>query len=149
MRFESIPHSKRVALIWASCSRGVMPPAYWGQRAAIGRAEGCRKDRFGCRVDQLHGSAVRVCVLGGQKDVLTADDVHALQEARDAGVEQPERVAADYFADPALQAIGSRYLRDNIKYQLGDQELAGLMAFYRYAAELDLVPSAGELRFYR
>lgn len=85
----------------------------------------------------------------GQRDVLTADDVRALQEARDAGVEQPERVAADYFADPALQAIASRYLRDNIRYHLGDQELAGLTAFYRYAAELDLVPSAGELRFYR
>jgi chorismate dehydratase len=85
----------------------------------------------------------------GQRDVLTADDVRALQAARDAGVDQPERVAADYFADPALQVIGSRYLRDNIKYHLGDQELAGLAAFYRYAAELDLVPSADELRFYR
>jgi len=84
----------------------------------------------------------------GRKDALTADDVRVLQEARDAGTRQPERVAEDYFADPALQAIGSRYLRDNIKYQLGDRELAGLTAFYRYAAELDLIPIAGELRFY-
>src|SRR4030095_13574537 len=38
----------------------------------------------------------------GRRAVVTSDDVRALQEARDAGVERPERVAADYFADPAL-----------------------------------------------
>jgi predicted solute-binding protein len=79
---------------------------------------------------------------------LSADDVRVLQEARDAGAGQPERIAREYFSDPALQAIGSRYLRDNIRYDLGDTELAGLLTFYRYAAELGLVPDAGELRFY-
>ena len=36
----------------------------------------------------------------------------------------------------ARQAIGARYLRDNIKYDLGDEERAGLELFYRYAAEV-------------
>ena len=79
---------------------------------------------------------------------LTPEDVRILQEARDAGASQPERVAREYFSDPALQAIGARYLRDNIKYTLGDVERAGLETFYRYTAELGLVPDAGELRFY-
>ena len=37
----------------------------------------------------------------------------------------PNEVAADYFPTPARQAIGARYLRDNIKYHLGADELAG------------------------
>ena len=49
----------------------------------------------------------------------------------------PNNDRAAYFGDPALQAIGARYLRDNIKYRLGDAERAGLETFYRYAAELD------------
>jgi chorismate dehydratase len=84
----------------------------------------------------------------GRPDALTAADVRSLQEARDAGASQPEQVAAGYFSDPVLQAIGARYLRDNIKYDLGDAERAGLETFYRYAAELGLVRDAGELSFY-
>jgi len=84
----------------------------------------------------------------GRPDVLTVADVLTLQEARNAGVAQPERVAAAHFSDPALQAIGARYLRDNIKYELGDAELEGLKRFFRYAAELDLVPGPGLVRFY-
>jgi chorismate dehydratase len=84
----------------------------------------------------------------GRPGALTPGDVGMLQEARDAGAGQPERVAREYFSDPALQAIGARYLRDNIRYHLGDLERAGLETFYRYAAELGLVPDARELRFY-
>ena len=84
----------------------------------------------------------------GRADALTHDDVGVLQRARDAGVGQLEQVARDYFTDPALQAVGARYLRENIKYYLGDEERAGLETFYRYAAEIGLVPPAGELRFY-
>ena len=79
---------------------------------------------------------------------MTAADVRSLQEARDTGASQPEQVAGAYFSDPALQAIGARYLRDNIKYELGDEELEGLNSFFRYAAELELVPDPGELQFY-
>jgi chorismate dehydratase len=84
----------------------------------------------------------------GRPDALTPEDVRMLQEARDAGAAQPERVAGDYFDDPALQAIGTRYLRDNIRYGLGGDERAGLETFYRYASELGLVQEAGALRFY-
>lgn len=85
----------------------------------------------------------------GRPGALDEGDVAALQRARDAGVTQPELIAREYFADSqVLQAIGARYLRDNIKYYLGDQERAGLEAFYRYAVEAGLVSSAGRLEFY-
>jgi chorismate dehydratase len=85
----------------------------------------------------------------GRAGALDSEAVQALREARDAGVAAPDQVAREYFVDPALQLIGARYLRHNIKYHLGERELAGLLAFYRYAAELDLVRHAGDLRFYR
>ena len=85
----------------------------------------------------------------GPAGVLTASDVRALQQARDAGVERPAEIARRYFGDtPGREAVGERYLRDNIKYYLGREEQAGLELFYRYAAEVGIVPSAGELRFY-
>ena len=59
----------------------------------------------------------------------------------------PEIVAA-YFSDPRQQAIGARYLRDNIRYELGADERAGLELFFRYAAEIGVVPAGAELRFY-
>ena len=88
----------------------------------------------------------------GRPGALTSDDVRALQEARDAGVQHPDEIARDYFRDApdALhrQAIGARYLRDNISYDLGETERAGLELFYRYAAEIGVVPDAGALRLY-
>ena len=57
-------------------------------------------------------------------------------------------IAAGCFRDPRHQAIGARYLRDNIKYELGADERAGLELFYQYAAEAGVVKSAQPLRFY-
>jgi chorismate dehydratase len=51
-------------------------------------------------------------------------------------------------ADAARGAVAKRYLRDNIRYVLGAEELEGLRTFYRYAAEAGLVPEVRELRFY-
>jgi predicted solute-binding protein len=85
----------------------------------------------------------------GRPDALNAADLGALHRARDAGVNQPDAIAREYFPDsPVHQEAGAQYLRDNIKYSLGDEERAGLEAFYRYAAEAGLVPSSGALRFY-
>jgi len=85
----------------------------------------------------------------GRPDALDAGDVEALQRARDAGVNAPDAIARDYFpGSPVRQAVGARYLRDNIKYYLGDEERAGVEAFYRYAAEAGLVPGTEALRFY-
>src|SRR5437763_731445 len=65
---------------------------------------------------KLTGVPFVYAIWAGRPDALTGDDVRALQQARDEGAANPNRVAAAYFGDPALQAIGARYLRDNIKY---------------------------------
>ena len=84
----------------------------------------------------------------GRAEALDAEDVRRLQRARDKGVSDSQAVAEAYFADPALRDLGAQYLRDNIQYHLGDRERAGLETFYRYAAELGILPDSGELRFY-
>lgn len=85
----------------------------------------------------------------GRAGAVSAVDVEALQRARDAAVLQPETVSAEYFRDqPQLRALGTRYLRDNIRYHLGADELAGLELFYRYAAEAGVVAAAEPLRFF-
>jgi chorismate dehydratase len=85
----------------------------------------------------------------GRPGALTAEDVLALQRARDAGVGEPDSIARAYFPGaPDRQAVGARYLRDNIQYTLGPEERAGLDAFYRYAVEAGVVEDAGQRRFY-
>ena len=89
-------------------------------------------------------------VWAGWPGAMSPDDVHLLQRARDEGVADADGVARAYYPDdPDRQAVARRYVRDNIQYYLGHEELEGLRTFYRYAAEAGLVPDAGELRFYK
>ncbi|HEY2907907.1 MAG TPA: menaquinone biosynthesis protein [Vicinamibacterales bacterium] len=85
----------------------------------------------------------------GRPNALAAADVAALQHARDEGVKRPADLARAYLAEsPERQALGARYLRDIIKYDLGDDERAGLETFYRYAAEIGIVDKALMPTFY-
>jgi len=88
----------------------------------------------------------------GPAGVLGADDVGALQNAREAGVQQSDTIGREYFRDrPRHRDLGARYLRDNIKYYLGAEERAGLELFYRDAVEIGVVDRARDsqsLRFY-
>jgi chorismate dehydratase len=85
----------------------------------------------------------------GRPDALNDDDVLALGRARDAGVACSDAIAREYFPDaPAHQAAGAAYLRDNIKYHLGEDERAALELFYRYAVEAGVVDRVLAPRFY-
>jgi len=85
----------------------------------------------------------------GRAGVLSRDALTELRRAKERGLQRISEIAAEYFAEsPERQAVGARYLRDNIKYALGPDERAGLELFYRYAAEAGLVDAPGELRFY-
>jgi predicted solute-binding protein len=85
----------------------------------------------------------------GLPDILTPADVEALQRARDEGAVHTDTVARAYYpGDPVRQAVASTYLRDNIRYVLGPEELEGLQTFYRFADELGLASFDGTLRQY-
>jgi chorismate dehydratase len=85
----------------------------------------------------------------GPLGVVDAASVVRLQEAMRRGVEGISRIAAAYNGLGAGQAARSEaYLRTNIVYRLGDDELQGLREFYRRASALGLIPRQPELRFH-
>ena len=63
-------------------------------------------------------------------------------EARDRGSQRPLRLAVQAFPDePGKAARADRYLRENVKYALGEREIAGLRRFYELAAEVGVLPA--------
>jgi chorismate dehydratase len=112
-------------------------------------AAGVRKIDLGQLWTESTGLPFVYAVWAGWPGAMSADDVRLLQRARDEGVDATDEVARAYYPDdPGRQAVAKRYLRDNIRYVLGDEELEGLRTFYRYAAEQRLVPTAGALTFF-
>jgi chorismate dehydratase len=80
-----------------------------------------------------------------------AIDVAAMfRESRDHGLmpENLEVISSEWGPRVGLSEADVRsYLNDNIYYRLDSGCLEGLRLFYRYAAELGLLPGAPELRF--
>ncbi len=70
------------------------------------------------------------------------------QRSRDHGQAHIDDLVAEWTQRIALPRAAIRdYLTQNIHYVLDDNCLAGLQLFYRYAAELELLPQAPPLRF--
>jgi chorismate dehydratase len=75
--------------------------------------------------------------------------VSRLQQALASGLASLGEIAARQARGDALRAAKyEAYLRENIVYQLGEQEQAGLAEFFRRAHALSLVPAVPELRFH-
>jgi chorismate dehydratase len=75
----------------------------------------------------------------GRAGVLEPADVRTLRAARDAGVADGDAIAEAYGAgDPLRIARGQAYLRNNMRYGLGEAEHAGLDRFYELASEQGL-----------
>ena len=112
-------------------------------------AAGARKIDLGDEWTGETGLPFVYAVWTGWPGAVEARDVEALQRARDEGVAQSHAVAAAYYPDDThRQAVARRYLRDNIRYFLGSEEIEGLTTFFRYASEHELVSFDGHLRFY-
>ncbi len=75
--------------------------------------------------------------------------VRLLQEAAEAGMAHSDDVADAYCAaTPERQALARHYLRRHLVFRLDDLAIAGLRAYYREAAALDLAPSAPPPAFF-
>jgi chorismate dehydratase len=113
------------------------------------QAAGVRKIDLGEMWTGATGLPFVYAFWAGLPDRLLMGDVRLLQTARDRGIAHYRDIARAYFTERVeYQPLGERYLRDNIHYDLGAEELEGLRAFYAYAAEASLVSYDGELRFY-
>jgi chorismate dehydratase len=85
----------------------------------------------------------------GRPGVVGVADVTVLQQARDRGLAATVTIGQTSFPDnPQKAARADRYLRENVKYALGEPEIAGLRRFYELAAEVGALAAAETPRFY-
>jgi len=85
----------------------------------------------------------------GPPGVVTPAGVARLQAALASGRDAFSEIAARH-ADGTPDRAGAyeTYLRTNVVYRLGEEEIAGLREFYRRAHALGLVPAIPELSFH-
>jgi chorismate dehydratase len=85
----------------------------------------------------------------GRPGVASPEQCRQLQHARDRGVANLEAIARQVGGgDARLEQRALGYLRDNLKYGLGDAEQAGLRRFHELAAEISVVPGSKPLTFF-
>ena len=85
----------------------------------------------------------------GRPGAVGPDAVLALQEARDRGLGATAAIGRQAFPDsPEKAARADRYLREDVRYALGEPEVQGLRRFYELAAEVGVVPAAAVPKFY-
>jgi chorismate dehydratase len=85
----------------------------------------------------------------GRPGVASKEQCRALQDARDSGVANLAEIArSEGEGDARRESRGFAYLRDNLKYGLGEREAAGLRRFHELAVEIGIMPSMKPLRFY-
>ena len=76
-------------------------------------------------------------------------DDHARGAVFDEGLAATARIGNDAYPDTPAKAVrADLYLRENVKYALGEPEMAGLRRFYELAAEVGVLPAADAPTFY-
>ena len=87
----------------------------------------------------------------GTRDVLSSDDVKALLESRNLGVENVFTIAEQHVAQQSKMRPPEfyvDYLTDNIQFYLGKDELNGLKEFYSYCYFFGIIDEIPELFFF-
>lgn len=104
---------------------------------------------LGSEWQALTGLPFVYAMWSGRPGALAAEHVAELQAARARG-----EAAIAAIAERAAGGVRSRadeirrYLSDNLRYPLGEREIAGLRRFHELASEKGLVPGLRPLRFY-
>lgn len=126
-------------------------PALFTDHAALG----LEKIDLGAEWTAMTGLPFVWAFWAGRDGAVDARGVARLQQARRDGEARSDALAADYAAaytrrsgiqaDPHLAA---RYLRENIKYDLGEREVAAVQRFHASALKLGVVTRAEPIRFF-
>jgi len=87
----------------------------------------------------------------GRGSVVTPEHIEALRAARESGLKGLDQIAENLApagdGEESIE-IARKYLHENVSYVLDDQARAGLKKFFNAAADLQIVPSAGAVRFF-
>jgi predicted solute-binding protein len=85
----------------------------------------------------------------GPADAAGPEVVAALQDAARRGVEHSDAIADAFLAgDTSRRAVGRRYLRENLRYELTPPMAQGLQRFYAEARALGRVGRDGPVEFF-
>jgi chorismate dehydratase len=142
-----VPHGPDLAGMIQGCDAGLLigDPAFDADHSALGLT----KIDLGDVWTAMTGLPFIYAAWTGRPGVVTAADVHALQEAQEEGRQSIDAIAREYGrGDEAVTARAAVYLRDNVRYGLGPQEAAGLQLFLDYAADLGVAPAKRRLEFF-
>jgi len=143
---EFVPMPPRIDEMLVRCDAALLigDPALFLDHAA----RGLLKVDLGAEWVTLTGLPFVWAFWAGRAGALSEPAVEALVQARDAGVAASDAVAAAYCAPDEVQA-GQAYLRENIRYTLGEREEAGLRRYYQLAERHGVVDRIRAPEFYR
>jgi chorismate dehydratase len=82
-----------------------------------------------------------LAVWAARSEVVNADVIEDFQASRGFGMEHVEEISQQAAKDLQLPAEElKRYLTENIDFNLGEENLRGLTAYFSYAAVMGLIP---------
>ncbi|HEX6975069.1 MAG TPA: menaquinone biosynthesis protein [Vicinamibacterales bacterium] len=142
-RFDAMPPDPTAMLTQCDAALIIGDPALFLDH----EARGLLKVDLGEQWTGMTGLPFVWAFWAGRTAALTPGQVGALAAARDGGVAHSDELAAAYCGAERA-ALGQRYLRENIKYMLGEREEAGLRKYYELAEKHGLVERALPLAFY-
>jgi chorismate dehydratase len=112
-------------------------------------ARGLNKVDLGAAWTAMTGLPFVYAFWAGRPGAMSGEDVALLQAARDAGVREHAAIAREFFpSDPEKQAIAERYLRTNIRHDVGTREQEALALFFNLAASAGAAPAVRSLRWF-
>ncbi len=136
---EFVPHRPDLGRMLRECDAALMI----GDRAlsADHEALGVRKLDMGAEWTEMTGLPFVYAAWTGRPEALAARHVEDLQQAQADGVRAIDAIAAEFGrGDEERTRRAAAYLRDNVRYGLGAEEVDGLQLFLDYAADLGLGP---------
>jgi chorismate dehydratase len=112
-------------------------------------ALGLQKIDLGGEWHALTGLPFVYAMWTGRRGVASPAQCAALRAAREQGEANLPKIADLAGGGDAVRAGQAlRYLRDNLKYGLGEREAAGLRRFHELGVEVGLAPALKSLNFY-
>ena len=85
----------------------------------------------------------------GKRGVISKKDVELLQLAKTQGIAEIDAIATEYAdGNSAMKDRAATYLRENVRYELGPDEISGLQLFLDYASDVGYGFGRRALEFY-
>ena len=141
-----VPHAPDLEAMLAAADGALVigDPALFADHRAIG----AEKIDLGLAWSEMTGLPFVWAFWAGRPDAASPEVVTALQDAARSGLMHLDDIADAHSTNPVHQAIGRRYLRDSLMFQLNDRALDGLRAYYREALALGVATGDPNLTFF-